>query len=1044
MFSKLTIVFLIILTFSSNINSQVVSDTTNNSRDKTLNNRAPITYNINATLGGDNVLSSLKIEIIGDNLQIYRNIGTNNWSHQYYDWSDHPGRGIHLYNGGTYYYVDDNNTDIYVNGSPAGHNLSYFDGSTGVPYDRVDINIIDNYNATVKLTKTDVIEALLSIYYPAESDYINYAWHITNIGSSQITDLRFFEAGDTYSYGDDYGIGYWDEPTNTVGCQKEENGETVSVFLQSIETPFQHESANYGFSSGVESHVMNNALTGYVNYSSHDNAIALEWRQATLNPGETFTIHTIEKYSDKDITDLIVTAPFNEFIYAGTTKDFVFNVKNNSNDVVTDIELDKIIDLSGWTIDIIDPVGTFALDPDEEIDVTVRISCPVTEIEGTIAQATLSATANSETANDRAYIEVFSNMPRVEIQPLDQTVCSETDGVSFILKAGNTDNYQWQINNAGVWEDLSDGGVYSGTNTDTLIISDVFGIIGTEYKCMISNIYGEIPSDVVEILPDVNAPFPTVVNLPLVMDQCEATLIPPTATDNCLGIITATTNDTLFYDIQGTYEVTWLYEDGFGNSTTQTQTIIIDDTEFPIRDMAILPTLVGNCSFELTEFPTSHDNCAGTIYGTTTDPLTFDSSGVYNITWYYDDGNGNVTSQSQQVIIDDQEAPVPDSTSLHDIFVECELTSIDFPTATDGCDGTITATTDVSFPVNHSLSILWVFEDANGNAVTQNQNIIVNDQDAPIPDSTFLNDITGECEIDTIYPPTATDFCAGKIFGTADVSFPITNSTTVTWTYEDANENKITQNQNIIIDDQTPPIPDIQTLPTIVENCGAFVGYPSATDNCKGQFLASTTDTLFYDTDGTYTIHWKYEDFNGNITWQEQTIIIENYPPFVTTKNITIHILSNSDETITISPLDINNNSYDDCGIDSMYLDVTEFTSADEGENTVYLTVIDKNGNISTEPAIVTVVIDYNLEFPNLITPDGNGKNDYWVITGVQALEGYTLNIYNKLGELVYESDNYDNTWDATYNGKPLPEGTYYYVFSSPFQTYSGYVSVIR
>lgn len=1100
---------------STNVISQVSNDTTRINRIKT-NNRAPVAYSVNSTLGGDNVLSSLKIEIVGDNLQVHRNIGTNNWSYQYYEWSNYPARGVHLYIDGNFFEVD-NSTDIFVNGNSAADNSSYLNGYGGDTYDRVEIVKIDNYNATVKLVKDDYVEALLEIYYPPESDYVNYTWHITNNSGSTMNDLRFYQAGDTYSYGEDYGVGYWDGPSNTVGCQKDENGETVSVYLQSIETPYQHESAHY---SSVEDHVMANALTGEVRTDWHDNGIALEWRQATLNPGGTWTIHTIEKYSDKDITDLIVTAPFNEYIYAGTTKEIVFNVKNNTTDPVNDIVLEEVIDLSGWTIDILSPIGVFDLGANEDIDVLIEVFCPVTEPEGTIAQATLGATANEEEANDKAYIEVLSNMPGLEEPPIDQTVCSEIQAVIFWIRAGNTDNLQWQINDGG-WTDLSDNAIYSGTNTDTLIINDVTGLIGAEYRCILSNMYGEVQSNGVFVLPDNDAPVPDLLNLPAEMGQCDVYLTPPTAIDNCMGTINGTTTsiDSLHITDQGTYEIIWTFEDDFGNSSTRTQTVIIDDTQIPVRDQSILPPVFGDCSAAITEIPTATDNCAGTILGTTNDSLSYDTAGVYIITWLYDDGNGNTNTQTQQVIVDDQNPPIPDSTSLPEVSSECSLDVLEIPTATDGCDGKINATTETIFPIIQSTTVIWLFEDNGGNISTQEQNIIIIDEDAPIPDNSSLDDITIECQLDTIIPPTATDFCSGNIIATSNVSFPLFQSTTVNWvfedlngnistqeqsitildeapipdtvnlndliaecqidtiipptasdycdgkitasadiefplnqsteiiwTYEDSNGNILNQSQNIIIDDISAPIPEVSELPYITETCFAVANNPYATDNCSGLLVGTTTDEVFYENVGTYSITWNYEDYNGNITSQIQYIEVINDAPVVITNDmtVTIFVSSTSQETITITPEDINLGSYDDCAIDSMYLDISEFTVNDEGENTVTLTVVDKAGNVSTQTAIVTVVLEYSLEIPNLITPDGNGVNDYWVINGLQVVEGYYLQIFNKLGELVYSSYNYDNTWDATYNGQPLPQGTYYYVFKSDYDSYTGYVSVIR
>jgi hypothetical protein len=73
-------------------------------------------------------------------------------------------------------------------------------------------------------------------------------------------------------------------------------------------------------------------------------------------------------------------------------------------------------------------------------------------------------------------------------------------------------------------------------------------------------------------------PVANVTSLPTVNAQCSATLVAPTATSNCYGTITGTT-PTLFPIIaQGTTVVTWTYNDGNGNTATQTQNVILNNT----------------------------------------------------------------------------------------------------------------------------------------------------------------------------------------------------------------------------------------------------------------------------------------------------------------------------------------------------------------------------------------------------------------------------------------------------------------------------------
>jgi gliding motility-associated-like protein len=59
------------------------------------------------------------------------------------------------------------------------------------------------------------------------------------------------------------------------------------------------------------------------------------------------------------------------------------------------------------------------------------------------------------------------------------------------------------------------------------------------------------------------------------------------------------------------------------------------------------------------------------------------------------------------------------------------------------------------------------------------------------------------------------------------------------------------------------------------------------------------------------------------------------------------------------------------------------------------------------------------------------------------------VNVYNRWGALVYHSDNYNNDWDGTYQGKPLPDATYYYVIQVTYpggneKTFTGNVTIIR
>jgi len=91
------------------------------------------------------------------------------------------------------------------------------------------------------------------------------------------------------------------------------------------------------------------------------------------------------------------------------------------------------------------------------------------------------------------------------------------------------------------------------------------------------------------------------------------------------------------------------------------------------------------------------------------------------------------------------------------------------------------------------------------------------------------------------------------------------------------------------------------------------------------------------------------------------------------------------------------------------------------------LTVQDVNGCLSVDNTLVTV-IPYCIKVMNAFTPNGDGLNDRWLVTtGASCTKKIAVAIFNRYGNTVYKTDNYQNNWDGTYNGKPVADGTYYF-----------------
>lgn len=86
---------------------------------------------------------------------------------------------------------------------------------------------------------------------------------------------------------------------------------------------------------------------------------------------------------------------------------------------------------------------------------------------------------------------------------------------------------------------------------------------------------------------------------------------------------------------------------------------------------------------------------------------------------------------------------------------------------------------------------------------------------------------------------------------------------------------------------------------------------------------------------------------------------------------------------------------------------------------------------------------------PNAFTPDGDGINDTFGAKGV-GMASYKLIIYNRWGELVFQSESPEHQWDGTYMDTQAPEGSYVYELlvqneqGNDFHKQTGSVTLLR
>ncbi|MBK9355884.1 MAG: choice-of-anchor L domain-containing protein [Bacteroidales bacterium] len=327
------------------------------------------------------------------------------------------------------------------------------------------------------------------------------------------------------------------------------------------------------------------------------------------------------------------------------------------------------------------------------------------------------------------------------------------------------------------------------------------------------------------IVDDVTAPVAPV--LANVTGECSASVTAPVAEDNCGGTITGTTSDPLTYNAQGTYTITWTFNDGNGNSSTAVQTVIVDDVTAPVSP--VLANVTGECSASVTA-PVAEDNCGGTITGTTSDPLIYNAQGTYTITWTFNDGNGNSSTAVQTVIVDDITAPV--APVLAGVTGECSA-SVTAPVAEDNCGGTITGTTSdpLTYNVQGTYTITWTFNDGNGNSSSSVQLVVVNDVTNPsiiCPAGIEVNPDAGSNTASNVELglPQVSDNCqVGNVSNDAPDTFN-TGITYVTWTVTDLAGNTSSCIQTVTVADAEPPV--INCPQAVNVNCASEVPAPFA------------------------------------------------------------------------------------------------------------------------------------------------------------------------------------------------------------------------
>jgi hypothetical protein len=636
---------------------------------------------------------------------------------------------------------------------------------------------------------------------------------------------------------------------------------------------------------------------------------------------------------------------------------------------------------------------------------------------------TYTATDNSGLTTTCSFNVVVVDAERPTITTTDMIVNNDANdcGANVTVAAPVTHD------NCGVQGVVNN---YNGTAN----ASGQYAIGTTDVTWTVTDIHGNTQTLVQHVTVKDNT-APAVPVLITVTGECSATATAAITTDNCAVTVTGTTTDPLTYHAQGTYTIHWTFNDGNGNTSTVTQTVIVKDVTAPA--VPVLATITGECSAAVTTAATTTDNCAGTVTGTTTDPLTYNAQGTYTIHWTFNDGNGNTSNATQTVIVKDVTAPaVP---VLATITGECSAAVTTAPVTTDNCAGTVTGTTadPLTYNAQGTYTIHWTFNDGNGNTSTATQLITVTAADIKVTG----NNVTIVKGDDTPSTSDNTDFGGAlpgvpvvKTFaiqnnGTAPlvvssisvsganasefaingISLPVSIAVngSVNFTATHLSNNVGTSNATITINNNdcdkasygfAVKAQIICTMPSFVNSnpyiqnntttttCNAVVTYPLAVN---GTPAPSVSYTFTGATTGTGTGTGSGQTFNtgvthvvaqatnacGTVSNSFDVTVVDNVKPVVITKNVTVYL--DATGHATVNPSDINNGSYDNCG---------PVTLSVQNTGTICATAAEGSSLTLTAPA-GTVITAIN--FASYGTPNGTCGN--FTIGGCHASNSLSI-----------------------------------------------------
>lgn len=202
-------------------------------------------------------------------------------------------------------------------------------------------------------------------------------------------------------------------------------------------------------------------------------------------------------------------------------------------------------------------------------------------------------------------------------------------------------------------------------------------------------------------------------------------------------------------------------------------------------------------------------------------------------------------------------------------------------------------------------------------------------------------------------------------------------------------------------------------------------------ENTAGVWVNPTTTT-------NYTVNVSDECQTFTVEGTTTVIVISPTADFTSTSsvffnNLPITFENQSQNAITYEWFFGDGNTSTDVNPSNTYLD--------PGLYYITLVATDQKGCTDTITKPIGIEEEWYIYAPNTFTPDGDRHNNYFRVSTV-GIKEMVVTIFNRWGEVIFTADELDFSWDGTYNGLVIPDGSFTYKIE--FETNSGRVKTIH